>query len=139
MTYTFDAATVSDLHKDARGFRPRDYFWDMWDRADDDLKQSIWDNLCKELDAEIAREKAEQDAAVAEFEQTIAFLLESGAVDRADAIRWYLEGLELSDSDLMYGGSYICFETGLPYDMAGIFDPICKEMLGDKSFQEVFG
>ena len=42
--YTFDEQTLSDLHKDARGSRPRsDWFWDAWNQADNDGKQAIWD------------------------------------------------------------------------------------------------
>ena len=39
--YTFDEQTLSDLHKDARGSRPRsDLFWDAWNEADNDGKQA---------------------------------------------------------------------------------------------------
>ena len=139
MTYTFDSAIISDLHKDARGFRPTWHWMQTWYAASNAEKQWIWDNLCKELDEELAREKAEQAAAIASFESSVAACLENGAADRETAIRWVLEGLQLSDTDLMYGGSYVCFELGLPYDMANQFDGICKDLLGDKSFQEVFG
>ena len=48
--YTFDENTLSDLHKDARGSRPRsDFFWDTWNQADNDGKQAIWDGLVDEM------------------------------------------------------------------------------------------
>ena len=130
MTYTFDVTLISDLHKDARGFRPRDYFWDMWDRADDDLKQSIWDNLCKELDSAIAEEKANQELSLAYFEEQVQnWITNFGAKDRETAVEWFIESLELDETDLRYGGSYICFELELPYSQAAEFDPICKKLL----------
>ena len=55
----FDANTLSDLHKDAYGFRPRsEEFWNAWDSADDDGKQRIWDDLLDAADraAETERE-----------------------------------------------------------------------------------
>lgn len=137
--FTFDATLISDLHKDARGFRPSGAFMDLFDESSDEGKQQIWDGLCRELDDELARERAEQAAAAESFERGVTAALLLGAADRETAIRWVVEGLELDDSDLMYGGSYICFELGLPYHMAEIFDPICKDLLKGKTFMEVFG
>jgi hypothetical protein len=49
--YTFSEELLSDLHKDARGFRPRsEWFWHDWNTSDDDGKQAIWDNLVEELE-----------------------------------------------------------------------------------------
>mgnify|MGYP001489339211 FL=1 len=47
MTYTFDETIISDLHKEARGFRPRpgNLFCDKLYNADNDDKQAIWDGL----------------------------------------------------------------------------------------------
>jgi hypothetical protein len=47
-TYTFDENLVSDIHKDAYGFRPRDGFWSRWSNATIDQKQVIWDELLDE-------------------------------------------------------------------------------------------
>ena len=49
--YTFSEELLSDLHKDARGFRPRsEWFWNNWNTSNDDGKQAIWDNLVEELE-----------------------------------------------------------------------------------------
>jgi hypothetical protein len=39
----FDENIVSDLHKDARGFRPTQYWWDQWTQCNDAQKQFMWD------------------------------------------------------------------------------------------------
>jgi hypothetical protein len=130
MQYTFDEQIVSDLHKDAYGFRPREYFWAEWNNSTDDEKQTIWDGLCADLDAEIQREQQEQAAAVAHFEANVQRNMDLGAPSTEDAIRWILQSLDLSEYDLAYGGSYVCYELGLPYNMATTFDPIIKEMRG---------
>ena len=123
MPYTFDENTLSDLHKDARGWRPRsEGFWIRWKTSDDDGKQSIWDGLIDELDETIAADKAASEEAVASFEAQIASNLELGAPNREAAIRWIVDSLNLTESDLMYGGDYICWELGLPYSMKGTFD-----------------
>lgn len=130
MAYTFDEKILSDLHKDARGFRPSQQWMQTWAAAPNAEKQRIWDNLCSELDSELERERQEQARAVEAFERGVASALMLGAANRETAIRWVIEGLELDVYDLQYGGSKICFELGLPYSMAGIFDPICKDLLG---------
>ena len=128
MTYTFDENTVSDLHKDAYGFRPREYFWAEWNNSSNDEKQLLWDELCAALDVEMERERQEQEAAMAHFEAAVVRNMDMGATDRDRAIRWVIQSLELSEIDLMYGGSRVCYELGLPFDMAPTFDPIMKEM-----------
>ncbi len=45
MIYTYDELIVSDLHKDAYGYRPREWFWEQWDAYSDDDKKIVWDNL----------------------------------------------------------------------------------------------
>jgi beta-lactamase class D len=120
--YTFDENIVSDLHKDTYGYRPDAYFWEEWTQCGDDTRQAMWDNLLVELEQTRDREAQEQIAAINAFELEIANALDVGASSREDAVRWIVQGLELSDIDMMYGGSYICFLKGLPYRMAAMFD-----------------
>ena len=127
--FTFDESIVSDLHKDARGWRPREYFWETWEAASDEEKQVIWDGLCNEHAAEIEREKRQQERAVAEFEEQIARNLSYGAADRQQAIRWVVESLDPSEMDMRYGGSWVCWEMGLPYSMEKEFETACREVL----------
>lgn len=129
-TYTFDENTVSDLHKDARGWRPREYFWNEWNAASDAEKQVIWDGLCKELDWEMEREAQAQARAIEEFEATILANISLGARDRESAIRWIIEANDPSEFDLQYGGGWACWSLGLPYHgYEKELDGICKAML----------
>jgi hypothetical protein len=122
--YTFDESIVSDLHKDARGYRPYSVWWEMWTASSDADKQSTWDSLLVELEWEAARERSEQAAAVKRFEGRIELLMNMVASSRETAIRWLVESMDLSENDKWYGGSYICFELGLPYDMKETFDEL---------------
>lgn len=126
--YSFDESIISDLHKDAYGFRPGSYFWDNWKNSGKDGKQRIWDDLCKELDGEIERNRLAQARAVAEFEKLISRHMQHGAQTRYDAIRWIVQSLGLDELDLRYGGSLVCYEMGLPYSMETEFNDICREM-----------
>ena len=127
--FTFDEQTVSDLHKDARGWRPREYFWETWEAASNEEKQQIWDSLCEELEWEMERERKAEERAVAEFEEQIARNLSYGAADRQQAIRWIVESLDPSENDMRYGGSWVCWELGLPYSMEKEFEAACREVL----------
>ncbi len=108
--YTFDSNIVSDLHKDAYGFRPNELFWSEWLHADDDVKQRIWDDLLINLDAEIKREQEEQDRAIVRFEDLIAQTIRSGAKDRTAAVRWIFEAGRFYDYEEME------FRHNLPFN-----------------------
>ena len=47
MTYTLDESIVSDLHKDAFGYLPREWFWEQWDSYPPEDKQIVVNNLLR--------------------------------------------------------------------------------------------
>lgn len=112
MTYTFDDSLVSDLHKDAYGFRPSGWFWTGWENASDDQKQKIWDDLVETLEDEVKREREARERATTQFEQRIADIISAGAETRQNAIRWILQGEGL---DKEQDCGFICYKLGLPY------------------------
>ena len=126
--YTFDESIVSDLHKDAFGYRPREYFWAEWNNSADSEKQVIWDDLLEAFERANEWERAEEAAAVKQFEGRIELLMNMGASNRETAIRWIIESMNLSENDKRYGGSYICFELGLPHNMKKTFDELMLEV-----------
>lgn len=128
-TYTFDASIVSDLHKDARGFRPSTGWWESWDYQDDDGKQAVWNSLLRELEETISEEKARELRAVEDFNVRVQKMLEVGARDEQQAYKWIVDSLGPDRHSLMYGGSWVCFTLGLPYSMEGLFAAACSELL----------
>lgn len=121
MAYTFDAQIVSDLHKDAYGCRPSSSWWQFWNEASDDEKQAEWDDLLEVLEREMERERQEEMLATNEFNTAIDKIMSTVRCTREDAIRIYVDSLELSEYDLAYGASYICYHVGLPYSMGHVF------------------
>jgi len=121
VTYTFDEAIVSDLHKEAFGYRPSEGFWFNWNFASDDAKQTVWDALLLAQDQTVANQKAEYDDAKSEYEVRLAGYISIGAKDRATAIRWLVQSLELTEADKWYGASLICYRLGLPHQMQSEF------------------
>jgi hypothetical protein len=110
--YTFDADTLSDLHKDAYGFRPRsEEFWAAWDAADNDGKQRIWDNLLDDLDRALEIERECQQEAIADFEDRIRFMISTVVgCTREDAIR-YLHDVYDTNGNV----ESLEFELGVPF------------------------
>lgn len=122
MTYTFDDNIVSDLHKDACGFRPSTVFYTAWNNSNDEQKQVIWDNLVARHEEKYNEDKRIEDEAVEQFEAKVKQTIELGADSRETALRWIVDELDLSDNDKLYGGDYICYKLGLPYSYATQFD-----------------
>lgn len=115
MTYTFDETIVSDLHKDAYGYRPRDMFWSTWEDADMDGKQAIWDRLIVALEAEIAFDRKCKEEAYSDILNRIAETMALGAGDMTTAIKWIIDAEGFSKHDLWYGADHFCYHFGLDY------------------------
>lgn len=111
MAYTFDDNTVSDLHKDAFGYRPGESFWSEWDRCDDDGKQRLWDHLIECLKSSIEEDRYAEEVAIKRFESLVAKTLASGASDRSTALKWIMDA-----SDANGDWQFLCFYHGLPYN-----------------------
>lgn len=128
MTYTYDEDIVSDLYKDATGHRPDSIWWSAWRESDEDQKQRMWNELVEILSAEIERERLREEKAMKRFEKRIEANMKLGAPTREDAIRWILQSMNLSEIDLAYGASYICYQLDLPYTMENVLKPIVKQL-----------
>ena len=98
-TYTYDEQTVSDLHKDAYGFRPRESFYYRWDTATAAERQNIWDNMCMTLESELELEKQETARNIERFESRVDDVLRTGALSRVQAIKWIAQSEDLYSSD----------------------------------------
>lgn len=109
MTYTFDSAVVSDLHKDAYGFRPAQDFWVEWNCADNDARQKIWDDLLCALQHAMDVEREAEKQAIARFETRLANLMHSGTT--RERVIAALVDAEDCAGDM----EYFCFRMGLPY------------------------
>lgn len=109
--YTYNSNTVSDLHKDAFGFRPSQNWWAAWNSMDDDVKQREWDRLLQCLEVENTRIAAHEKEMIAKFEASILGTIESGAKDRETAIRWLVD-----DVDCRGDLGYFAYLNGLPYN-----------------------
>ena len=108
--YTFDENILSDLHKDAHGIRPGEYFWADWEAQDNDGKQRIWDNLLDDLDRSIENEREAQQEAIYDLEDRIRFIINTCSCLREDAIR-HLHDAYNTNGDV----EYLEFNLGVPF------------------------
>ena len=92
--YTFDENTISDLHKDARGCRPGEYWWNQWNASTDEEKQATWDSLIEEFEYSELQERRIADECVKDFKYDINQHVALGAGDRETALRWMTQNEE---------------------------------------------
>ena len=134
-TYTFDEQLVSDLHKDAYGYRPCQSFWEDWAAGTDDTRQATWDDLVEDVEREAELERAENQRRVDEFEAKVATQMSYGAADRQTAIVWILDsmGPEFLDDAVRYDGDWMTYTLGLPYRYDVELKPALDLLLNKKS------
>ena len=96
-----------DMYKDAYGVRPRGIDTTAWTEAD--FEREFFQLSVTIAEEDRVRKEAEEKASH-DFEMRILSLQQTGAKDRAMALRWVHEA-EGSDGD----DEYLCFLIGLPY------------------------
>ena len=79
---------ISDLHKDARGYRPSQYFWEGWEELSDEGQKEIFGMLAEELKIREQDEREMEQRAIKTFEARIADVIKLGAGNRQTALRW---------------------------------------------------
>jgi hypothetical protein len=114
---TASVRNLSDLHKDAYGFRPSPQQWALWNTMDDAQLDIEETELQVAVQAAIVEEAQEEAIAGRHFEAYISKLMAHHNVDRATAIRWDMEAH--TDEIEIYGLSGYCYEHGLSYDYFG--------------------
>jgi hypothetical protein len=110
-TYTFDENTVSDLHKDAFGFRPCQNWWADWGSMNNVGKQQEWDSLVECMGRRESQRASDEQIAITRFETLVAKTIKAGAANRADAVRWLMEGEDHVNGDV----EFFEYLMGVPY------------------------
>ena len=139
MKFTFDDNTFSDLCKEVYGTRSpaREYgHLSHFYNETPENKQKIWDDLCNQLEIQMAEDKVREAEQVAAFEARIQETIVLGAGNRETAIRWILEG-EFGDelSHWTFDAGYACYIFNLPYSYEKEFEPVVKEAFDPSTFE----
>ena len=96
-----------DMYKDAYGVRPRGIDTSSWSESDFEAE---FVSLSRTIDAEYKDQLAREEVAMHDFEMRMLGLLQTGAKDRAMAMRWIHEAEGTGGDD-----EYLCYTLGLPY------------------------
>lgn len=95
--YTYSDDIISDLHKDARGYRPREGFWEEWTQAPAEVKQVIWDGLLREMERACKDEELRAAQALKRFRADLKRVMDSQNVDWKTALRWLMQAEDATD------------------------------------------
>jgi hypothetical protein len=118
-TCTYDIYSFSDLHKDAYGRRPGNYYYEWLENSTDAERQAEWDFLCRTADQrELDRLQEEADALV-RLEAQLAKTMADNRVDMATAIRW-LDDAYSTNGDYQFLDYYLGVKYGTIEGMLGI-------------------
>lgn len=110
---TFDRDILSDLHKDAYGYRPGAAYFQDWACWTNEERQVDWDRMVQMVaDNEKWRGESES-AALLRWNQHIDTQRDSLGISRATALRWDMQAMEAEGDP-----GYYCYLWGLSYDMA---------------------
>jgi len=96
-----------DMYKDAYGVRPRGIDTSAWDEA---AFEAEFVQLSKTIDENYRVQLASEAKAIERFEAQVEGFIQSGAKDRATAIRWFHEAEQTNGDE-----EYLCYCLGLPY------------------------
>ena len=118
MAYTFSNELISDLHKDARGYRPDGGWMYVWENQTDKAKQVIWDMLCEELEANMAAQKEAEEKALTEFRGKIRQIMDLVSCKWHDALRHLMvaEGHEVGYNTHDEDFDYFLWGQGIGYE-----------------------
>lgn len=127
---------ISDLHKDARGFRPSQGWMNVFNGLSEMAKEETWDQLCRELaDNELEDQRRELDAQRT-YETRLAGMMADYGIDRATAIRWDAESFDLDVTEaLEYFGSatqeidHFLFKQGIAFSLMPMYNAEISEAL----------
>lgn len=111
MTYTFDDSVLSDLHKEAFGFRPGASYYTHWRSLSDLEKQAEWEHLCMVAEQREQDEREAETRNYARWQTHIEELIQIGARDKATAIRWDMQAQKAEPGEV----SFYCYARGLSW------------------------
>ena len=118
------ATDAYEAHKDAYGFKPN---WrEVNGMSDSELQEWLDEVLYPECKRQVLEQEAAEKAKADEFEDRIQVVIESGAGDRATALRWIMDA-EIPEEDRgtqLATADYVRYELGLPYSYEAEFKTV---------------
>jgi hypothetical protein len=113
--FTYSDDIISDLHKDARGFRPSEYFWEEWTQSPQESKQAIWDKLIEEMEYNQKEEERIEAANLAKFREQVAATMKFCDCNWKKAVE-FLADAEGEDIDNDQAFDYFLWCQGIGFE-----------------------
>lgn len=113
MAYTFENYLISDLHKEAYGFRPTQRFHDDWATYTDAEKQEVWDSLVATMEENAAMEKEVEAQNLSEFRERVRMVMNVMTCGWKRAVEALAQAEKM---DLSYEFDYFLWGQGLGFD-----------------------
>lgn len=114
-----DLSFISDMHKDAYGFRPSSGEYDRIKAMTPKELADYYKRLEAAVERSIDEERAREAQAILNFEARIERQMrEVGAPDRATFVRWDMDALDVVIDDgttRWYDEDFYKYKLGLPY------------------------
>jgi hypothetical protein len=127
MNDAVDFSCLSDVFKDAYGYRP-DVDYMKWFAALDIASQKQeWDFLNDRIVESINKDSARETAQKAKWETHIAKLMADNNVDQATALRWDMDAIGAQMGGYRDAG-YYCFLWGIAYSIANEIRALVPEV-----------
>jgi len=125
MAYTFSDDIISDLHKDARGYRPRGPFMEMWNELSDADKQDVWDMLIKEMEENQKAEACIEAKNLVEFRKLLRSVMDKASCNWKVALRYLVDAENL---DINFELDYFLWDQGIGFDDRNKISKLFKEV-----------
>lgn len=88
---------LSDLHKDAYGFRPSASYMEQFEELSEAEKEREWERLCQRVSESIDEEREYHAARLVDFTAHLKSLMAQFSIDMHTALRW---DMEANDADV---------------------------------------
>lgn len=125
--FTYSDDIISDLHKDAYGFRPSQRFFNDWAEYTPAEKQECWDMLCEEMDRSMKEQAAAEAAALVEFRKQVAATMKFCNCNWKKAVE-FLADAEDDDIDCDQYFDYFLWKQGIGYSDRAKIRKLYKEV-----------
>ena len=114
--FTYCDDIISDLHKDAYGFRPGQRFFDDWAEYTPAEKQEVWDSLVSTMEYNQKEEARHEAENLDEFRKQVAATMKFCDCNWKDAIRFLAdaEGDDIDENSQTF--DYFLWKQGIGYD-----------------------
>ena len=90
---------ISDVYKDAYGFRPSIEWLERFDAASEEDRDDTFKRLCLDIEASIKVNEAHHASALKEFEDYLNGMMNDYGITLSDALLWDMDAFDVNLDD----------------------------------------